>query len=182
MVFIGLVISLEKNMVVNIHLKSFDHYRSLKCFEILSINHASSESFAFFNDIVIFCVWLCLTFTNMIRWLAALREVFALSASALSSNPPILPHQHRGYLSKMQIWSYTFPLGYHHFTLRPVSSIWSSRLFIFQFKSFRDSWTLYWGRQWQPIPVRLPGKSHGWRSPVSCHLWGRTESDTTEVT
>ena len=35
-------------------------------------------------------------------------------------------------------------------------------------------------RQWQPTPVLLPGKSHGWRSLVGCGLgglWGRTESD-----
>ena len=37
-------------------------------------------------------------------------------------------------------------------------------------------------RQWHPTPVLLPGKSRGWRSLVCCPLWGRTESDTTEVT
>ena len=31
-------------------------------------------------------------------------------------------------------------------------------------------------------PVFLPGESQGRRSLVSCRLWGRTESDTTEVT
>ena len=35
-------------------------------------------------------------------------------------------------------------------------------------------------RQWHPTPVLLPGKSHGWRSPVCCSPWGREESDTTE--
>ena len=35
-------------------------------------------------------------------------------------------------------------------------------------------------RQWRPTPVLLPGKSHGWRSLVSCSPWGRKESDTTE--
>ena len=35
-------------------------------------------------------------------------------------------------------------------------------------------------RQWQPTPVLLPGKSHGWRSLVGCNPWGREESDTTE--
>ena len=35
-------------------------------------------------------------------------------------------------------------------------------------------------RQWQPTPVLLPGKSHGWRSLVGCSPWGRLESDTTE--
>ena len=28
----------------------------------------------------------------------------------------------------------------------------------------------------------LPGESQGWRSLVGCRLWGRTESDITEVT
>ena len=31
-------------------------------------------------------------------------------------------------------------------------------------------------------PVFLPGESQGWGSLVGCHLWGRTESDTTEGT
>ena len=35
-------------------------------------------------------------------------------------------------------------------------------------------------RQWQPTPVLLPGKSHGWRSLVGCSPWGREESNTTE--
>ena len=36
--------------------------------------------------------------------------------------------------------------------------------------------------KWQPTPVFLPGESQGWWSLVGCCLWGRTESDTTEVT
>ena len=40
----------------------------------------------------------------------------------------------------------------------------------------------HWRRKWQPTPVFLPGESQGWGSLVSCRLWGRTESDTTEVT
>ena len=36
--------------------------------------------------------------------------------------------------------------------------------------------------QWQPTPVFLPGESQGQRSLVGCHLWGHTESDTTEAT
>ena len=35
-------------------------------------------------------------------------------------------------------------------------------------------------RRWHPTPVLLPGKSHGWRSPVGCSPWGRSESDRTE--
>ena len=41
---------------------------------------------------------------------------------------------------------------------------------------------LGWRRKWQPIPVFLPGESHGRRSLVGCSPWGRTESDTTEAT
>ena len=37
-------------------------------------------------------------------------------------------------------------------------------------------------RKWQPTPVFLPGESQGQGSLVGCHLWGRTESDTTEAT
>ena len=32
---------------------------------------------------------------------------------------------------------------------------------------------MHWRRKWQPTPVFLPGESQG---------WGRTESDSTEVT
>ena len=35
-------------------------------------------------------------------------------------------------------------------------------------------------RQWHPIPILLPGRTHGWRSLVGCSPWGREESDTTE--
>ena len=37
-----------------------------------------------------------------------------------------------------------------------------------------------WRRQWQPTPVLLPRKSHGWRSLVSCSPCGREESNMTE--
>ena len=35
--------------------------------------------------------------------------------------------------------------------------------------------------KWQPTPVFLPGESQRWVSLVGCCLWGRTESDATEV-
>ena len=41
---------------------------------------------------------------------------------------------------------------------------------------------MHWRRKWQPTPVFLPGESQGWGSLVGCHLWGHTESDTTEAT
>ena len=45
-----------------------------------------------------------------------------------------------------------------------------------------DPWVgkIPWRRKWQPTPVLLPEKSHGWRSLVGYSPWGRKESDTTE--
>ena len=40
---------------------------------------------------------------------------------------------------------------------------------------------MHWRRKWQPTQLFLPGESQGWGSLVSCCLWGRTESDMTEV-
>ena len=37
-------------------------------------------------------------------------------------------------------------------------------------------------RKWQPTTVFLPGESQERGTLVGCHLWGRTESDMTEVT
>ena len=51
---------------------------------------------------------------------------------------------------------------------------WATSLSLFTF--------MHWRRKWQPTPVFLPRESQGQRSLVGCHLWGRTESDTTEVT
>ena len=51
---------------------------------------------------------------------------------------------------------------------------WAISLSLFTF--------MHWRRKWQPTPVFLPGEFQGLGSLVGCHLWGRTESDTTEVT
>ena len=37
-----------------------------------------------------------------------------------------------------------------------------------------------WRRKWQPTPVLLPRKFHGWRSLVGYSPWGLKELDTTE--
>ena len=55
-----------------------------------------------------------------------------------------------------------------------VGHDWATLLSIFTF--------MHWRRKWQPTPRFLPGESQGWGSLVGCHLWGRTESDTTEAT
>ena len=55
-----------------------------------------------------------------------------------------------------------------------VGHDWATSLSLFTF--------MHWRRKWQPTPVVLPGESQGGGSLVGCHLWSRTESDTTEVT
>ena len=51
---------------------------------------------------------------------------------------------------------------------------WATSLSLFTF--------MHWRRKWQPTPVILPGESQGRGSLMGGRLWGRTESDTTEVT
>ena len=55
-----------------------------------------------------------------------------------------------------------------------VGHDWATSLSLFTF--------IHWRRKWQPTPVFLPGESQGQQSLVGCHLWGHTESDTTEAT
>jgi len=55
-----------------------------------------------------------------------------------------------------------------------VGHYWVTSLSLFTF--------MPWRRKWWPTPVFLPGESQGLGSLVGCCLWGRTESETTEVT
>ena len=55
-----------------------------------------------------------------------------------------------------------------------VGHDWVTSLSLFTF--------IHWRRKWQPTPVFLPGESQGRPSLVGCHLWGHTQSDTTEAT
>ena len=57
---------------------------------------------------------------------------------------------------------------------RRVGHNWATSLSLFTFMHCR--------RKWQPTPVFLPGESQERQSLVGCHLWGRTELDTTEAT
>ena len=59
-----------------------------------------------------------------------------------------------------------------------VTKSWT-RLSNFTFTFFTF---MHWRRKWQPTRVFLPREPQGWGSLVGCHLWGHTESDTTEVT
>ena len=74
--------------------------------------------------------------------------------------------------------SYLLHASSHTFAIRclqlRVGHDWATSLSLFTF--------MHWRRKWQPTPVFLPGESQWRRSLVGCHLWGHTESDTTEAT
>ena len=65
------------------------------------------------------------------------------------------------------------PGGLQSMRLLRVGHDWATSLSLFTF--------MHWRRKWQPTPGFLPGESQGRGSLVVCPLWGRTESDTTEV-
>ena len=53
---------------------------------------------------------------------------------------------------------------------------------VYLFYVFKVTCVMLWRRKWQPTLVFLPRESRGQRSLVGCRLWGRTESEMTEVT
>ena len=63
--------------------------------------------------------------------------------------------------------------------LQSMGSLWVGHYWA---TSLSFSTLMRWRRKWQPTPVFLLGESQGRGSLVGCHLWGRTESDTTEAT
>ena len=73
-----------------------------------------------------------------------------------------------------------FTLFIVSFALQKLLSLIRAHLLTFVFISLFPF--MHWRRKWQPTPVFLPGESQGRGSLVDCHLWGCTESDTTEVT
>ena len=64
------------------------------------------------------------------------------------------------------------PSGLQSMGLQRVGLDWATSLSLFTFTHRR--------RKWQPTPVLLPGKSHGWRRLVGCSPWGLEELDTTQ--
>ena len=120
-------------------------------------------------------------------------SLFSVSVSPLLPWKEILWH----YLSRLHIYALVYDIlgkamAPHSSTLAwkipwmeepgRLRSMWSLRV--------RHDWVTslslftftHWRKKWQPTPVFLPGESWGQGSLVGCRLWGRTESDTTDVT
>ena len=97
----------------------------------------------------------------------------ALQADSLPSEPP-------GILYIMDKSSWVSPLSCSiisdHRVAQMVKHLSAMRETQVQSLGAEDPWR----RKWQPTPVLLPGKSHGWRNLVGYSLWSRKELDRTE--
>ena len=67
----------------------------------------------------------------------------------------------------------TWPIPMHTTGLCSVWFIPGSPEFLMRRFHFHFSLSCIWRRKWQPTPVLLPGKCHGWRSLVGYSPWGR---------
>ena len=98
-------------------------------------------------------------------------DLAAAAAAVPSTEKAIAPH------SSTLAWKIPLmeePRGLQSVGSQRVGHHWATSLWLFTF--------MHWRRKWQHTPVLLPGESQGWWSLVGCHLWGRTESEMTEVT
>ena len=110
---------------------------------------------------------------GLIRW-TFVSKVMSLLFNMLSrlvTEKAMAPH------SSTLAWKIPWmeePRGLQSMGSLRVRHDWATSLSPFTFMHLR--------RKWQPIPLFLPGESQGWLSLAGCHLWGHTESDTTEAT
>ena len=126
----------------------------------------------------------------LVFWMLRLKPTFSLSSVTCikrlfsSSSLPAIWVVSSAYLEKAMAphsstlaWKHPWmeePGGLQSMGWRRIGHDWATSLSLFTF--------MLWRRKWQPTPVFLPGESQGRGSLVGCHLWGRTESDTTEAT
>ena len=101
----------------------------------------------------------CVTSHPKTKWLK-------IQKKSLSVMPGILLNHKKGWFLKED-----FPSGSDGRSIclqwrRPRFNLWVRKI--------------PWRRKWQPTPVLLPGKSHGWRGLVGYSPWGHKELDTTE--
>ena len=117
------------------------------------------------------CILLGSTINNSTHLLSTLKGYHVWVGSRMRMEKAMAPH------SSTLAWKIPWmeePGRLQSMGLRRVGHDWATSLSLFTF--------MHWRKKWQPTPVFLPGESQGRGSLVGCHLWGRTESDTTDVT
>ena len=81
------------------------------------------------------------------------------------------------YFFRLNAWKRNeWPKGSHTFLKLSITKLPFKMVVPINSPSCRVSWR----RKWQPTPVFLPRKSHGWRSLVGYSPWCCKELDTTE--
>ena len=138
-----------------IHLSADGH---LGCFHVLDYKQCCDEHWGYTCLFQFWFPWYVCPGVGLLGRMAVLEKAVAPHSSTLAWKIPWT--EEPGRLQSM---------GSHR-----VGHNWATSLSLFTF--------IHWRRKWQPTPVFLPGESQGRESLVCCCLWGRTESDTTEVT
>ena len=150
------------------------------CFSIVSNNNNNNTIrrwLGWGNKTKVLCVWCFLSIP-----IALLMNIIAKISAKLTGRdlysgsepgPEKAMAPHFSALAWKILWTKE-PGGLQSMGLLRVGYDWVTSLSLFTF--------MHWRRKWQPTPVFLPGESQGRASLVSCHLWGHTESDTTEAT
>ena len=100
-------------------------------------------------------------------------HIFELRADSLLTEPPGKPS-----FSKLDAPYFLFQVSLLHIVMLFDSGCTGA--LDSTYILFPDVMWWQWRRQWHPIPVLLPGKSHGRRSLVGCSPWNRWGSDMTE--
>ena len=123
-------------------------------------------------------LWICLRHASH-RFHASLPAPWSSNLSRVSSKLCLCPPYGEGNGTPLQYSCLENPMDGGAWKAEVHGSLgvghdWATSLSLFTF--------MHWRRKRQPTPVFLPGESQGWRSLVGCHLWGRTELDTSEAT
>ena len=80
-------------------------------------------------------------------------------------------------MNKLKLWLFIF---FHHLMGFPGGSVVKNLPAVQETRFDPRAGKIPWRRKWQPIPIFLPGKSHGQRSLVGYSPWGWKESNTAE--
>ena len=172
---------LKKRSTLQEHISNINMYesknRTLKVLgSLLSFGAVSSKRFCVQSTRGSLCLFLSSKESlYLIKHLILMNRIWkgTLNCRKLRDTPEKAMAPHSSTLAWKIPWTEE-PGGLQSMGSWRVGHDWATLLSLFTF--------MHWKRKWQPTPVFLPGESQGWGSLVGCHLWGRTESDTTEVT
>ena len=110
----------------------------------------------------------CLTLCMWEKWLNPLPSPGGLSESLRLRSFSLVPSGETHTLGPLCLLP-SWLLTHYQPLVATVHGVARSRT---RLSDFTFHFFLLWRRKWHPIPVLLPGKSHGQRSLVGCSPWG----------